>query len=174
MKNILLLLFKPNGDIFYAKWNTPTHTEVKDMTHKVAVAEILGGKKVLRREISSLKDMQDMLLEGLPYGAFIFLANKLHIGREEASSALTISNRTLIRRKAGNRFKADESDRIARLARITAKAIETLGTEEKATNWLRKPNRALGGFVPLHLTSTDIGARQVEDVLAKIEYGIFS
>jgi len=144
------------------------------MTHRVAVAEILGGKKVLKREISSLKDMQDILLEGLPYEAFIFLTNILHIGREEASSALTISNRTLVRRKAGNRFRVDESDRIARLARITAKAIETLGSEEKAANWLRKPNRALGGVIPLYLTSTDIGARQVEEILAKIEYGIFS
>jgi putative toxin-antitoxin system antitoxin component (TIGR02293 family) len=160
--------------IYFMPSGIPTHTEVKDMTHRVAVAEILGGKKVLKREISSLKDMQDILLEGLPYGAFVFLTNILHIGREEASSALTISNRTLIRRKAGNRFKVDESDRIARLARITAKAIETLGTEEKATIWLRKPNRALGGVVPLYLTSTDIGARQVEEILAKIEYGIFS
>lgn len=144
------------------------------MPHKVAVAEILGGKKVLRREISSLKDMQDILLEGLPYGAFIFLSNKLNIGREEAANVLTISNRTLTRRKADDRFMVDESDRIARLARITTKAIETLGTEEKATRWLRKSNRALGGAVPLHLTSTDIGARQVEDILAKIEHGIFS
>ena len=169
------MLFEPNGDIYYAKWNTThTHTGVKDMTHRVAVAEILGGKRVLGREVTSLKDLQDILLAGLPYEAFIFITNKLRIGREEASSALTISNRTLIRRKAAKRFKVDESDRIARLARITAKAIETLGTEEKATNWLRKPNRALGGVVPLHLTSTDIGARQVEDILSKIEYGIFS
>jgi putative toxin-antitoxin system antitoxin component (TIGR02293 family) len=153
---------------------TPTHTEVKDMTHKVAVAEILGGKKILRREVSSLKDMLDILLEGLPYGAFISLTNKLNIDREEASSALTISRRTLIRRKTEHKFRVDESDRIARLARITAKAIETLGTEEKAIHWLRKSNRALGGAVPLFLTSTDIGARQVENILAKIEHGIFS
>jgi putative toxin-antitoxin system antitoxin component (TIGR02293 family) len=153
---------------------TPTHTEVMDMTHKVAVAEILGGKKILRREVSSLKDMLDILLEGLPYGAFISLTNKLNIDREEASSALTISSRTLIRRKAEHKFRVDESDRIARLARITAKAIETLGTEEKAIHWLRKSNRALGGAVPLFLTSTDIGARQVENILAKIEHGIFS
>lgn len=144
------------------------------MAGKVAVAEILGGKKVLKRDVSSLRDLRDILLEGLPYGAFVVLTGKLRLGRDEASRALTISNRTLVRRKAAKRFRVDESDRIARLARITARAIETLGTEEKATDWLRSPNRALGGAVPLYLTSTDIGARQVEDVLARIEHGIFS
>jgi len=144
------------------------------MASKVAVAEMLGGKKVLKRDVSSLRDLRDILLEGLPYGAFVVLTGKLRLGREEASRALTISNRTLVRRKAAKRFRIDESDRIARLARITARAIETLGTEAKATNWMRTPNRALGGAVPLYLTSTDIGARQVEEVLARIEHGIFS
>ncbi|MGA6993361.1 MAG: antitoxin Xre/MbcA/ParS toxin-binding domain-containing protein [Candidatus Deferrimicrobiaceae bacterium] len=144
------------------------------MAGKVAVAEILGGKKVLKRDVSSLRDLRDILLEGLPYGAFVVLTGKLRLGREEASRALTISSRTLIRRKTAKRFRVDESDRIARLARITARAIETLGTEEKATDWMRTPNRALGGAVPLYLTSTDIGARQVEEVLARIEHGIFS
>ena len=46
----------------------PTNTQgVKDMTHRVAVAEILGGKRVLGREVTSLKDLQDILLAGLPY-----------------------------------------------------------------------------------------------------------
>ena len=67
-----------------------------------------------------------------------------------------------------------ESDRLSHLARVTIMAMQILGTQEKAKQWLERPNRALGGEVPLHLLDTDIGARQVEAVLGRIDYGIFS
>jgi uncharacterized protein (DUF2384 family) len=44
----------------------------------------------------------------------------------------------------------------------------------KARLWLLAPNRALGGEVPLHMLDTDIGARQVEEVLLRLSYGVFS
>ena len=43
---------------------------------------------------------------------------------------------------------------------------------DKARAWLKHPNRGLGDEVPLSLLDTDIGARQVEDVLIRLEYGI--
>jgi putative toxin-antitoxin system antitoxin component (TIGR02293 family) len=49
-----------------------------------------------------------------------------------------------------------------------------LGSEEKAIQWLRRPNRALGNQTPLELMDTDIGAKQVEDVLGRIEHGNIS
>ena len=61
-----------------------------------------------------------------------------------------------------------------RSARITALACEVLGDPEKAARWLRHPNRALAGRVPLSLLDTDLGACEVEAVLGRIEYGIFS
>jgi putative toxin-antitoxin system antitoxin component (TIGR02293 family) len=47
-----------------------------------------------------------------------------------------------------------------------------LGSEEKAARWLRRPNRALGNQAPLDLMDSDIGTRQVEEVLGRIEHGI--
>jgi putative toxin-antitoxin system antitoxin component (TIGR02293 family) len=49
-----------------------------------------------------------------------------------------------------------------------------IGEEEKAGEWLRTPNRALGGERPLDLLDTDVGAREVEDVLGRIAYGVYS
>jgi putative toxin-antitoxin system antitoxin component (TIGR02293 family) len=60
------------------------------------------------------------------------------------------------------------------LARIIAQATATLGSETKAVGWLRCPNRALGNVPPLELLDTDIGVRQVEDILGRIEHGIIS
>jgi len=54
------------------------------------------------------------------------------------------------------------------------RAEEVLGTAEKAARWLKKPNRALGGAVPLAQLDTDIGARQVEEILGRIEHGLYS
>lgn len=61
-----------------------------------------------------------------------------------------------------------------RSARIAALACEVLGDPEKAARWLRQPNRALAGRAPLSLLDTELGAREVEAVLRRIEYGVFS
>jgi uncharacterized protein (DUF2384 family) len=45
---------------------------------------------------------------------------------------------------------------------------------EKASHWLQTSNRGLGGEVPLDLMDTDAGVREVETVLGRIEYGLFS
>lgn len=66
------------------------------------------------------------------------------------------------------------ADRLARVARLLATADETFGAAEKAHRWLRKPNRGLGGQVPLELLATDTGARLVEQALGRIDHGIFA
>lgn len=70
-------------------------------------------------------------------------------------------------------LKVDESDRVARLARVAALAAEALGRNE-GMRWLREPNVALGNRVPLSMLGTDAGARQVEQVIGRIEHGVFS
>lgn len=61
-----------------------------------------------------------------------------------------------------------------RLGRITALAVDVLGDAERAAHWLQRPNRALGGTIPLALLDTDLGAQQVEYLLGRIGHGIFS
>jgi len=61
-----------------------------------------------------------------------------------------------------------------RLAHISQLAAQTLGSVETARVWLGRANRALGGNTPLSLLDTEIGARQVEEVLARIDSGMYS
>jgi|688.fasta_scaffold44238_9 hypothetical protein len=58
--------------------------------------------------------------------------------------------------------------------RVLSQAVEVLGSIDKARLWLKTPNRALGCEMPLDLLDTDIGTRQVEEVLLRLNYGIFS
>ncbi len=64
-----------------------------------------------------------------------------------------------------------ESDRLYRLARIVALAKYYLGDNQLAMQWLKRPNRALGGKIPLELLDTEPGAKMVENILGRIAYG---
>lgn len=88
---------------------------------------------------------------------------------------LVLPARTLAhRRQHHHPLSSEESDRFARVLRLIALAEETFGEHEKARLWLRRPNRALEGRVPLDLLDTDGGARAVETILGRIGYGVYS
>ena len=144
------------------------------MLNTEALVEALGGKKVFKRRIVNVDQLRETVKAGLPYAALEALIGKFGLAREEAAAALHLPQRTIARRKKEQKLQADESDRLLRLARVGAQAVATLGSEEKAVQWLRRPNRALGKRVPLDLIDSDIGTRQVEEVLGRIEHGNIS
>ena len=144
------------------------------MKRTSAVIDLLGGARVLGRRVSSGKELVDSLREGLPYRALETLKQRLRLSDRELAEATGIHPRTLARRKSQERLRSDESDRLSRLARVTSRAIDVLGSEENAVAWLRHPNRGLGGATPLRYLSTDLGAIRVEAVLNHIEWGDLS
>jgi len=140
-----------------------------------AVAEVLGGKKVLGRAITRSSDLAELVRQGIPAQALMTLAERAGLRQADVSSRFGIPQRTLTRRLAQHaRLTTAESDRAVRLARIYSTALETLGDEEKAADWLKTPNRALRGGRPLDQLDTDPGVREVEDVLGRIAYGVYS
>lgn len=144
------------------------------MTAAAAIYETLGGPSVLREEASGLTELGERVRRGLPYAALEAVMARLGLSRDQLAQALHLPERTLARRKKERRLHPDESDRLFRLARIAAQAADVLGSTEKAARWLQRPNRALGGRVPLALLDTDAGTREVEEVLGRIEHGIVS
>jgi putative toxin-antitoxin system antitoxin component (TIGR02293 family) len=140
-----------------------------------AIAEVLGGKKVLGRSIKNSAELTDLIRKGLPSGSLVVLGEKLDLKNTALSKKLGIPPRTLTRRLSRHsRLTAAESDRTVRLARVYATAVEMIGNTCKAAEWLRTPNRALGGEVPMDQLDTDLGAREVENILGRIAYGVYS
>lgn len=89
--------------------------------------------------------------------------------------AIVAPRRTLDRRiQTGRMLSAGESDRVLRLERVHEHAERTLGSRDKAGRWLRKENRALGGAIPIRLLESETGAYMVEEVLTRIDFGMFS
>lgn len=112
---------------------------------------------------------------GLPVAVFLRVREALGISQELLSKAISIPPRTVMRRQEKKqRFKADESERLLRLARIFVRARQVLESEERARAWMFAKNRALGGVTPLDFARTEPGARKVENVLGRIEHGVFS
>ncbi|HEX8318877.1 type II toxin-antitoxin system Xre/ParS family antitoxin [Longimicrobium sp.] len=88
---------------------------------------------------------------------------------------LVVSRRTLADRKQKEKLLSPEqSDRLARVLRVYARAEEAIGDMSRASRWLHKENRALEGKRPVDLLGTDAGTRAVERVLGRIEHGIVS
>jgi putative toxin-antitoxin system antitoxin component (TIGR02293 family) len=143
------------------------------MTTAEYVIEVLGGSTVFKgRTLPTASELRDRIKRGLPFRSLDSVRERLQLSVPEAASVLHMPPRTLARRRLARRLAADESDRLYRVARVAAQAVAALGSEDRAATWLRRPNRALNGELPIRLLDTDVGARQVEDVLGRIEHGI--
>lgn len=141
------------------------------MAHVLSITELMAGIKVLGGRIA--RSVRGIRI-GVPYKALESAREAVGLSREEVCTTLGIPPRTLAWRKRASRLTAQESDRMYRLAHVLAKAVTVLRGSEKAARWLRKPNRALGDASPLSRLDTEVGTRQVEAVLGRLEHGVFS
>jgi len=139
------------------------------------VPEILGGESTLGRSLTGGGALAQLVRDGLPVKALVELAERLNLRQAEISEKIGISQRTLTRRIAHHsRLTASESDRIVRFAQVYSNAVETLGSPQRAADWLKTPNRTLRGGRPFDQLDTDPGVREVEDLLGRIAYGVYS
>jgi len=111
---------------------------------------------------------------GLPIAELVNLQGRLGVPMETLAPLLGLSKATFHRRKTGGRLGPAESDRVVRFARLLGKAVEVMESEENARQWLTSPQFGLDGAVPLEYADTEVGAREVEDLLGRIEYGVYS
>ncbi|MBI2928495.1 MAG: DUF2384 domain-containing protein [Verrucomicrobia bacterium] len=108
---------------------------------------------------------------GLPAASFRVLRDAIEVSTERLARLVRISPRTLARRKV---LTPDESERILRIGQLFQRAIGVLGDETEARSWLLAPQKALGGATPLDYAETEPGGRAVEDLLGRLEHGVFS
>ena len=67
-----------------------------------------------------------------------------------------------------------ESDRLLRVRRVLDRARTVFDTDRDAGAWLSASNAALSGASPLSLMDTDAGVRLVDDVLTRLEFGVYA
>lgn len=144
---------------------------LEGLDHWLAVLRQFG-LKTSSKVAGSLGQVRAALQAGLPRHAFEKIRGDLGISSEELAEIVGIPLRTLARRT--DRFKPDESERLLRVGSVLKKATDVLEDPVAVRRWMSQPKSALGGITPLRCCDTDVGAREVEALLGRIEHGVFS
>ena len=141
------------------------------MAVAVRVGEVMGGRRALGTMPATADDLVELVRGGVPIAAIDHMLQS-EVVRAGDLEALVIPRRTLANRRRLGRLSPEQSDRLLRVARLIAEAIETFGSREKASTWLRRPTTLLGGRAPIERLDTDTGCREVETALGRIGHGI--
>lgn len=132
-------------------------------------------ESLLGLKTTGTPELLGQVKRGLGYNSIEHFIRKTDLPRDEAIGLLGISTRTLARRKEKGRLSPDESDRLVRAARIVSQARRLFeGDADAANRWLKASQPALGGSTPTEYAQTEIGAREVEALIARLEHGVFS
>ena len=138
------------------------------------VAKILGGKKVLRRELRDLFDFIEVGGRGVSKTALMKLAQYLNLSLSQIAKLLPVSERTILRYDANKTFNRVVSEQILRMAELAAKGVEVFQDRLKFLAWLTTPNLALSGESPIDLLKSRFGTDMVFDEIGRLEHGVFS
>ena len=124
--------------------------------------------------IATVHQQINRIHAGLSFRAVQNLQKALDLPMEKLAHVLGMSRATLHRRKIQGRIDQEESEKLVRYQRLLKKAEEVFGDAASAREWLTSKQTGLGRAVPLDFAKTEIGAREVENLLGRIEYGVYS
>jgi putative toxin-antitoxin system antitoxin component (TIGR02293 family) len=111
---------------------------------------------------------------GLPAPMFEQVASALGLSTSTLAAKLGIARRTVTRKRGnGAPLSSETSEKLLRAARVRNLGRALFTTDAAVSEWLSKPEQALGNMAPLDLLDTDFGAREVENLLRSLAYGQF-
>jgi putative toxin-antitoxin system antitoxin component (TIGR02293 family) len=141
-------------------------------TYRRRLSTLLGAAK---DEVRETGRWHDRILAGLDFGAVDNIKTHAALTDAELARLLGMGEATLRRARVA-RAKLDPatSDRLYRLSKVVAVAEEALEGAANAMQWLRRAQPALAGAVPLDLLVTQAGADEVETLLRRIDFGVYT
>jgi putative toxin-antitoxin system antitoxin component (TIGR02293 family) len=121
-----------------------------------------------------LLEVLPLVRRGLPAAMFEQVATALGLSSTSLAEKLGIARRTVTRKRGnGAPLSTETSEKLLRVARIRNLGRLLFTTDQALSEWLSKPDSALGNMVPLDVLDTDLGAREVENLLRSIAHGQF-
>jgi len=119
--------------------------------------------------------VDQFIRRGFDVKAGRLVKQSLQITDNEISNLIGITSRTMQRKlKTGGKFDMITSDRLYRVAYIMALATEVFENNDEARKWLHEPQYDLANRIPLVVIETEAGAREVENLLQRIEHGVMA
>ncbi|MGB5633790.1 MAG: antitoxin Xre/MbcA/ParS toxin-binding domain-containing protein [Waterburya sp.] len=137
----------------------------------ISTAQMLGGTTVLGIEVQSDRDLEKVILNGLPCSAIAKIVGRIYPGETDKYYQL-VPRSTLVRRqKEGSPLSVEESQKAERVARVFSFAVEVWGNEAKAREFMQKSHPMLDDRTPFEASLNELGARQVEQILGRLMFG---
>jgi putative toxin-antitoxin system antitoxin component (TIGR02293 family) len=136
-----------------------------------AVADVLGGAAVLKRAVSTLRDLDELVARGLPLRTLRLATERAAANPREARRLRDAIVPSASRKRRTTRLTPSESGRVERMARVVALAEYVLEDGALAREWLAREHPLLGGS-PIDLARTELGARTVESLLWDLELSL--
>ena len=141
---------------------------------KAALRPALPGR-ALGLKASSSGELIRQIRRGFSFRSLLDLQTRVGIPLAEIASIIDLPPRTLARRKSSGRLSADESEKLLRLSAVFEQAVDLFeGNQANALKWLTAPKKELENETPLAYSRTELGAREVEDLIGRLEHGVFS
>lgn len=132
-------------------------------------------KPFVYAEVEDNAAMAQRVEEGLPVAHVVEFGRQAGFTTEELARLIRIPPRTYARRVASNaRLKIPEGERAVRIMRLFERAKQVFGSDEDTRRWFDARILALGRKTPLEYAQTEPGAREVENIIGRIEHGVFS
>ena len=102
------------------------------------------------------------------------IGTMLAVTDKEMAGLLNQSVATFHRQAKADKLDTMTSERLLLLAKLATYGRDVFQDQGKFTRWLRRPLRLFDDRSPFDLLDTTTGIQLVEDVLGRIEYGVFS
>jgi putative toxin-antitoxin system antitoxin component (TIGR02293 family) len=137
------------------------------------IADLLGGADALGNPVHDMMELDELVAKGIPRSAFDALIDRLAAGADEVTR-VSLRYRIIPRAtyQRSRRLNQQHSETVERLARIYAMARALWQDDRAAQRFLFSPHPELRGKSPLDAALTEIGGRQVEEVIERGMHGL--
>lgn len=144
------------------------------IAHEKGIVRWLGGSGIIGIPIVSDYDVLMAGESGIPKQAIDHLAGYIGISRKSMADVFEVSIRTLERKAPTTKLDKKTSSHALEIAKVMQHAFNVFEDEEKSKMWVNRRNRALNGKKPVEFFGTLTGLSMVNDVLGRIEDGVYS
>ena len=131
-------------------------------------------------EVQFISEVRSGLLPAEAQRQVRALATRLELTVAETAVVLATPERTFARRMSakpapgGPPLTKVQSERLLFLTRLAAHGLAVFEDQGKFNRWLRRPLALLQNQAPLQLLDTATGFRLIDQLLGRIEFGVYS
>jgi putative toxin-antitoxin system antitoxin component (TIGR02293 family) len=146
----------------------------RGLSHSEMTWKLLGGRHFMAHKPKTSLEFYGAVRRGVPKLSIDFLAQVMNIPMTKMAILLNLSYKTLTRKNKVDLLDTPVSSHAFEIAETIAKGLGVFEDKERLNRWLNKENRALNGAKPYDLLDTSTGIKLVNQILGRIEEGVYS